>query len=123
MECVAIFFKTIKVNRSQFIVLHQDWIIQLSVSAGENCHLLRAPRWPMHHKELPVTLSLSLLENAFYFLLSTFIGPQHCLMEDIGRAKYAAVTDKECLDAFMILCRIEGIIPASESENGIQNDA
>lgn len=35
------------------------------------------------------------------------IGPQHCYLKDIGRAKYVSIDDNECLDAFMTLSRTE----------------
>jgi tryptophan synthase beta chain len=47
------------------------------------------------------------------------VGPQHCYLKDIGRAKYVAITDQECLDAFMTLSRVEGIIPALESSHAV----
>lgn len=47
------------------------------------------------------------------------VGPQHCLLNDIGRAKYVSATDTECLDAFMTLSRVEGIIPALESAHAV----
>ncbi|MEE9328089.1 MAG: tryptophan synthase subunit beta [Cocleimonas sp.] len=47
------------------------------------------------------------------------VGPQHCLLKDIGRVDYKAIDDKECLDAFMELSRVEGIIPALESAHAI----
>ncbi len=47
------------------------------------------------------------------------VGPQHCYLKDIGRVKYVTITDKECLDAFMTLSRIEGIIPALESAHAV----
>jgi tryptophan synthase beta chain len=47
------------------------------------------------------------------------VGPQHCLLKDIGRVKYVSITDDECLDAFMTLSRIEGIIPALESAHAV----
>ena len=43
------------------------------------------------------------------------VGPQHCYLRDIKRVKYESATDQECLDAFMELSRLEGIIPALES--------
>ena len=42
------------------------------------------------------------------------VGPEHAYLRDSGRAKYVSVTDKECMDALMELCRMEGIIPAIE---------
>ncbi len=47
------------------------------------------------------------------------VGPQHCYLKDIERVKYVAIDDKECLDAFMILSRTEGIIPALESAHAV----
>jgi tryptophan synthase beta chain len=46
-------------------------------------------------------------------------GPQHCHLKDIGRADYVAVDDTACLDAFMTLSRLEGIIPALESAHAV----
>ena len=47
------------------------------------------------------------------------VGPQHCLLKDIHRVEYTTVTDDECLDAFMTLSRLEGIIPALESAHAV----
>jgi len=47
------------------------------------------------------------------------VGPQHCLLKDLGRVRYESVDDKECLDAFMELSRVEGIIPALESAHAV----
>jgi tryptophan synthase beta chain len=47
------------------------------------------------------------------------VGPQHCYLKDVGRVRYEAVTDDECLDAFMALSRTEGIIPALESAHAV----
>ena len=47
------------------------------------------------------------------------VGPQHSYLKDLGRVQYEAVTDKECLDAFMQLSRVEGIIPALESAHAV----
>ena len=46
-------------------------------------------------------------------------GPEHAYLRDSGRAKYVSVTDKECMDALMELCRMEGIIPAIESAHAL----
>ncbi|RVX38499.1 tryptophan synthase beta chain [Nonomuraea polychroma] len=43
------------------------------------------------------------------------VGPQHAWLHDIGRARYASVPDAEAMEAFALLCRTEGIIPAIES--------
>ena len=47
------------------------------------------------------------------------VGPQHCYLKDIKRVDYVTIDDKECLDAFMQLSRLEGIIPALESAHAI----
>ena len=46
-------------------------------------------------------------------------GPEHGYLKDIGRVQYDSVTDTECLDAFMRLSRVEGIIPALESAHAV----
>ena len=40
------------------------------------------------------------------------IGPEHSWLKEIGRVEYDSITDIEALDAFKMLCRLEGIIPA-----------
>lgn len=47
------------------------------------------------------------------------VGPEHSFYSLSGRAKYVAVTDKEAIDAFLALSKIEGIIPAIESAHAI----
>ncbi len=47
------------------------------------------------------------------------VGPQHCYLKDIKRVQYETIDDKECLDAFMTLSRLEGIIPALESAHAV----
>jgi len=47
------------------------------------------------------------------------VGPEHCLLKDIGRAQYVAINDDEALNAFDALCRLEGIIPALESSHAL----
>ena len=47
------------------------------------------------------------------------VGPQHCYLKDIKRVQYETADDKECLDAFMIMSQLEGIIPALESAHAI----
>ncbi len=47
------------------------------------------------------------------------VGPEHAYLKDIGRANYVAINDDEALDAFRILTRVEGIIPALESSHAI----
>jgi tryptophan synthase beta chain len=47
------------------------------------------------------------------------VGPEHSWLHDTGRATYQAVTDAEAMDAFALLCRTEGIIPAIESAHAL----
>jgi tryptophan synthase beta chain len=47
------------------------------------------------------------------------VGPEHAWLADLGRAHYRPVTDAEAMDAFSLLCRTEGIIPAIESAHAI----
>ena len=47
------------------------------------------------------------------------VGPQHAYLSDIGRAEYVSVTDEEALNAFQLLARKEGIIPALESSHAL----
>lgn len=47
------------------------------------------------------------------------VGPHHSYLKDLGRAEYHAVNDEACLDAFMQLSRLEGIIPALESAHAL----
>ena len=43
------------------------------------------------------------------------VGPEHAYLHQTGRAGYAAITDQEALEAFKLLSKTEGIIPALES--------
>ncbi|MBP7133317.1 MAG: tryptophan synthase subunit beta [Aquabacterium sp.] len=47
------------------------------------------------------------------------VGPQHSYLKDLGRVDYQTASDQECLDAFMTLSRVEGIIPALESAHAV----
>ena len=47
------------------------------------------------------------------------VGPEHCLLKDTGRAKYVAAEDAEVLDAFEMLSKSEGILPALESAHAL----
>ncbi len=51
------------------------------------------------------------------------VGPEHAWLKDTGRVEYVAVTDKEALQAFHDLTRIEGIIPALESSHALAHAA
>ncbi|MDA2810684.1 tryptophan synthase subunit beta [Nocardiopsis sp. RSe5-2] len=47
------------------------------------------------------------------------VGPEHAHLADTGRAEYRAVTDADAMEAFRLLCRTEGIIPAIESAHAL----
>ena len=47
------------------------------------------------------------------------VGPEHAYLHDIGRAEYRAVNDDAAMEAFALLCRTEGIIPAIESAHAL----
>ncbi|MFD6952777.1 tryptophan synthase subunit beta [Nocardiopsis sp. TSRI0078] len=47
------------------------------------------------------------------------VGPEHAYLADTGRASYEPVTDAEAMEAFRLLCRTEGIIPAIESAHAL----
>jgi len=51
------------------------------------------------------------------------VGPEHSWYRDAGRVEYVSVTDKEALEAFDLLSRTEGIIPALESAHAIAHVA
>ncbi|QCI17674.1 tryptophan synthase subunit beta [Buchnera aphidicola (Acyrthosiphon lactucae)] len=47
------------------------------------------------------------------------VGPEHAWLNDIHRAQYVSITDTEAINAFQILCKKEGIIPALESSHAL----
>jgi tryptophan synthase beta subunit len=47
------------------------------------------------------------------------VGPEHSFYKDSGRAEYVAVTDRQALEGFTLLCETEGIIPALESSHAV----
>jgi len=47
------------------------------------------------------------------------IGPEHAALHDVARVEYTAVSDSEALDAFQLLSKLEGIIPALESAHAV----
>ena len=47
------------------------------------------------------------------------VGPEHSWLKDTGRVSYVPATDREALDAFQLLTRVEGIIPALESAHAL----
>jgi tryptophan synthase beta chain len=51
------------------------------------------------------------------------VGPEHAYWKDAGRVEYVSITDAEALDAFQLLARLEGILPALESSHAIAHAA
>ena len=47
------------------------------------------------------------------------VGPEHALLHDLGRINYVTASDDEAMEAFFMLCRLEGIIPAIESSHAL----
>ncbi len=47
------------------------------------------------------------------------IGPEHAFLHDAGRVEYVSVSDSEALEAFQLLSKLEGIIPALESAHAV----
>jgi len=47
------------------------------------------------------------------------VGPEHAMLHQSGRVTYKTITDREAIDAFRTLCRLEGIIPALESSHAL----
>jgi tryptophan synthase beta chain len=47
------------------------------------------------------------------------VGPEHAWLHDRGRVEYVSITDREALDAFRLICRLEGIIPALEPAHAL----
>ncbi|MCK7484851.1 MAG: tryptophan synthase subunit beta [Bacillus subtilis] len=47
------------------------------------------------------------------------VGPEHAFLQSIGRVDYVAITDQAAIDAFLLLARTEGIIPAIESSHAV----
>lgn len=46
-------------------------------------------------------------------------GPEHALLHDMGRVNYVTASDEDAMEAFFLLCRMEGIIPAIESSHAL----
>ena len=47
------------------------------------------------------------------------VGPEHSFLKSLNRANYVSATDKEAVDAFLMLCKTEGILPALESSHAL----
>ena len=47
------------------------------------------------------------------------VGPEHAYLRECGRVQYETISDEEAMEAFFLLCRMEGIIPAIESSHAL----
>ena len=47
------------------------------------------------------------------------VGPEHAYLHDVGRAEYRAITDSQAMEAFELMCKTEGIIPAIETAHAL----
>ena len=47
------------------------------------------------------------------------VGPEHAFLKEIGRTEYRPITDAQAMEAFSLLCRLEGIIPAIETAHAV----
>ncbi|GDX24994.1 tryptophan synthase beta chain [Actinomycetes bacterium] len=47
------------------------------------------------------------------------VGPEHAYLHDIGRAQYRAINDEQAMQAFSLMCKSEGIIPAIETAHAL----
>ena len=47
------------------------------------------------------------------------VGPEHAYLRDLNRVKYDVISDEEAMEAFFLLSRYEGIIPAIESAHAV----
>lgn len=86
-----------------------------SISAGERGILHGAKTFVLQDEDGQTVDSHSISAGLDY----PGVGPEHSHLADIGRVTYEGVTDKEAMDAFSLLCRTEGIIPAIESAHAL----
>jgi len=81
---------------------------RVGVLHGNKTYLLQDP-----HGQIRITHSISA------GLDYPGVGPEHAWLHDTGRAEYCTVTDDEAVEAFLLLSRLEGIIPALESAHAV----
>ena len=74
-----------------------------------------AKTWLLANDDGQVSLTHSVSAGLDY----AAVGPEHCQLRDIGRARYDFATDDEALAAFHLLSETEGIIPALETAHGL----
>lgn len=86
-----------------------------TINAGKKGILHGARSYLMRTAEGQVEESYSISAGLDY----PGVGPQHAYLSASGRAKYVGITDGEALEAFQLLSRHEGIIPALESSHAL----
>jgi len=86
-----------------------------SITAGETGVLHGARTYLLQDEDGQTIESHSISAGLDY----PAVGPEHAWLHDTGRAIYEPVTDAEAMDAFALLCRTEGIIPAIESAHAL----
>ncbi len=86
-----------------------------SISGGEPGTLHGAKTYLLQNDEGQIQEAWSISAGLDY----PGVGPEHAFLHDIGRVRYAGVTDREAVEAFKLLCRYEGIIPALESSHAL----
>ena len=86
-----------------------------TLSAGSKGVLHGMMTYLLQDKEGQVTETHSISAGLDY----PGVGPEHSYYKDTGRVKYHSATDAEVIDAFLLLTRTEGIIPALESSHAI----
>jgi tryptophan synthase beta chain len=86
-----------------------------SLSLGKKGVLHGAMQYLLQDDEGQVQIAHSISAGLDY----PGVGPEHCYFKDAGLAEYVSITDDEALEAFHILARTEGIIPALESAHAI----
>ncbi|MGB9628610.1 MAG: tryptophan synthase subunit beta [Thermodesulfobacteriota bacterium] len=96
----------------------------LGVGSGRHAASLNAGRIGILHGTMSYILqddSGNILETHSFApgLDYPGVGPQHAYYKEIGRAEYVTVTDDEAIEAFYLLSRTEGILPALESSHAI----
>lgn len=86
-----------------------------TISKGQKGYLHGAKMYLLQNGEGQVQEAYSISAGLDY----PGVGPEHGLLNDIGRVKYRAVTDDEAVAAFQMLSQTEGIIPALESAHAV----
>jgi tryptophan synthase beta chain len=95
-----------------------------SLSSGKHAATLAAGRVGILHGAKAYLLQdeqgqVSETESVSAGLDYPAVGPEHCYLKDSGRARYFAALDDDVLDAFEILTKMEGILPALEPSHAL----